>query len=219
MPFFEGLARRHVVAHLKQEYTRGLTSEGSLGYHGTSIYALRYCIDHGVIPGATGRGPRSRPIEAQNGDLYFWRVGDLRDKYGAYDPIREASSYAPLIAQGHHLIELLGLLRDNRRHQIAAAEFLLGSEEFWRGYLDGVGLTMSAEEIDGYVEEAETHRGLVVGISLEAQGRYPIVDVSAIYGDDGWRIETGGAGLPYNLIRGIQPVGAEARDFLERLYS
>lgn len=216
MPWFERASQQRVREHLRGEYVRGLTGEGCIGFHGTSIYALQYAIEHGVLPGATGRGERERPIDAVNGDLYFWKVGDSQDKYGAYNPIGESRSYARLTAQAHHLAELLGLRRDNRRHQISATEFLLDFEEYWQRYLDETGLTMSVEELENYVEEAEGKKGLVVGIALETERRYPIVDVSPL-GDDGWRIETRGMGLPYTFIRGIQPIGAEAHAFIERL--
>lgn len=200
----ETLSANQIKRHLKQEFSRGLTESGSLGYHGTSIYTILYCLKFGVLPGATDRDTPRTAVDPDNGDLYFWKIDN--SKYD-YDPISLASSYASSIAQRHHLIEILGLDRANLNHQKAAMEFLYDHPEFRKGFLELIGLEMNPEDLEGRISKAYDHKGVIIGIDQSVTAEFGIVDMESYTNDDGWKIQTNGRGLPFNYIRGISALG------------
>lgn len=209
----EWLRGNPIREHIRAEYTRGLTDEGCLGYHGTSIYSIEYVLKSGIFPGATGRTMPKRPVDPENGDLYFWKI----DHFGDDNAFTEAKRYASHIAQRHQLVELLGLDRANYRHIVAAMEFLSDDPKFRKRYLNDVGLEMDPDDLEEPIAEAYQHQGVIVGISEDAARQFRIVDVGTLFRDDGWRLEANGVGLPFNYIRGIHPLGQLEREFLDSI--
>jgi|GEM_PF-5254877 len=201
-------------------FQRGLSdTEGTLGYHGTSIEAVRCLIRDGALPGG------------ENGELYFFgqdedkflpRVRDQWErnvKWGVINPIVETHVYANHIAGQHALAKALGLRLNDPRvverrgffdeyfdWDVYVEELVLGSKIF------GV----SSQTFQDIYDDARMHLGVVIGLSVDIQNDVPIHT-----GDPGEASELklclGEQGVRINRITGIHPLGAIERNFLDSL--
>ena len=81
-----------------------------------------------------------------------------------------------------------------------------------------MGMGYRENQVEEAIIEALKYKGVVVGLDQSVKKAYTLEDVGK-FGDDGWRILTGGRGLSYQYIRGIKPLGPKEQEFLDSLGS
>lgn len=201
--------------HIRQEYRRGLTADGCIGLHGTSLNALHYLLANGVLAGETRVGR----FAGEKGDVYFYRLA----KRGIIFPVdlEEATWYAQTNAMRHFLYAELDLEIQKRQDE-AMIDFLIDrriagvTDPMYRKLFERRG--WDPQEIEKLLELGLEQRGIIVGIREEVGEKYSISERDLWGGmTDDPRIITAGRGLPFTEIIGIRALGEAEKAFLDDL--
>lgn len=208
--------------NLVDELDRGLTYDGCIGFHGTTIDTLMYVINHGIIPGRT-TGEWTGKYTINQGDIHFWPIDKPTDNWIAYgglryDPIKRCEGYAGRKAADFALLRLLGLSVDSlgELEKIAGEVTNVYSRSRREMLQRLVNMGYGENQVEETVVQALKYKGIIVGLDQSVINTYILEDVGKL-GDDGWRISTRGRGLPYRYIRGIKLLGPKEREFLDSL--
>lgn len=214
---------REVITHLSTVAERGRvlpTDAHHGGIHGTSIEAIKYVIDNGVLP---GRIAHDRRMHYEPGDISFYptrELAELAKQHHVYVPpdsdrqLEDVVDYARLITEEHGLLTKLGYNIGNPEATDAVRSLVLDDI---RTYFLDQGKTQ--EEIDDAIQAVSPLRGFLIGFSPEIQSTPGITfthgDADGREGDLNMR--TNGRGLPYRYISGIEPLGPVEKAYLEGL--
>lgn len=161
-------------AKIQELATRNLEHPDIVGYHGTSLEALEYLRDYGVL----ARGKGSVP-----GAIYFYPVPGKFPKMPAVynvstaaEAVEETQDYADQLARDHHLLRLLGLSLNRREIVKRAADITArwyypdGRGEQWlpKEYTNGVQYFASAgialEPLEAAAKKAILRKGVVLAL-------------------------------------------------------
>src|SRR3989344_1618615 len=98
-PGIHELNNTDLQRYLVNEVNRGLTYDGCIGFHGTTMDTIMYVMKHGIIPGRTAPEQTGK-YTIYSGDIHFWPIDKPKTDhwlaYGGstYDPIIRCEGYA-----------------------------------------------------------------------------------------------------------------------------
>jgi hypothetical protein len=219
----ENESRKPIINPEIVRYFRGKIYSGpisqSFGFHGTSIETVQTIMEKGVLPGRTrplDQTPYSQPTP---GDVFMWKtkwnsdgtlnttIYDALSRDNRYNPFEESVGYAELIAQRHCFARLTGLDITNKHEDRIAGQLSCNEDTMPNSYVKEMWLRgFTRNQLEAARRIANTHKGVVIGLSCKIENDYPIIDVNLV-GDDGWKIVTGARGLPFTYITGLVPLG------------
>lgn len=206
-------AIRDYVIH---EYHRGLTPEGCIGLHGTSLEAIQYLLAKGVLPG----GIKNHRMDEEPGEVFYTPL----EHAGTISPVdmQMGTWYAKKNGARHFLSTQLGLdLSKPQSHAIVNSLVNHTSVPFsddskFQKLFATKGWDHS--KMQNLVELAEEQMGIIIGIRTQVGNKYQISDTDRLGGhNDGPRIITKGKGLPFTDLVGILPLGNRERQFFNSL--
>lgn len=210
--------------YLVAMFEKGLSdTQGTIGYHATSIESIQYLIRTGHLPGSQSEElPGAHNAwRMQKGDLYFY---PRKSKFPDYDPnvskyfldeggvIVAVSDYAHRIASVHYLLTKLNLGLENQDYNNGARELLSGMfiseiREF-RETLYSLDITDA--QIDQALKEAKERKGIILGLGVSLLKTHQVRDGDRNAGD--LRINFP-SGMDYTYISGVESFGKHEREF------
>lgn len=208
---------RYIIAAAE----RGIDAADIVGFHGTSVEALEYLRDHGVLIAGEGGGPGTE------NSLYFAPINSQfpkmpkvpkylgENKMAAF---KHAISYAERISQEHNFVTQLGLeledpkIRENAMVLVEHFQDESPFQEAWSFFQkQGISYEILAKALNG----CRMRKGVVLALGKE-------IKMYEIKPGDGPEKSPGDyrvvvpEGLPLKTIVGIEPVGQIEWDFLNR---
>lgn len=222
------------AAQIARFFEIGLNNEENTGgYHGTSIEAVMHLIEYGVLPGA--RTTDSPDTDVETGNLHFFpqpnKVEELFPGWERLDPeaaIREKrgpATYAYLTARLHYFLARSGLGLDCNNKVIRSYADII----YERAYPSGI-IIEKEDELLSVCESLGVPRERAKQLLTESVKRKGVVlmfasnvlttEYSPELDDEGDELALKihvPNGLPLKDIAGIEPMGQEEYNFLERI--
>jgi hypothetical protein len=202
-------------------FEKGIEDEGSvIGYHGTSLEAVKVLLETGKMPGYTGRDDNFM----KRGDLNFYPLKSklqdhsLKETFlDKEETLKKTASYAESVSESHYLLKSLEIEIDDKNCEEAArllcSPFLEEDEEReMRQRFLGRGI--NEKELDEAIEKASGKNGVIITISDNILGRYEILPGDQGEGDLKINFSNG---FSVDYIEGIKPIGKENINFFEEL--
>lgn len=185
-----------------------------LGYHGTSVQAIRVLAERGFLPVARGLKRVSGNL---NDTAYGIHVApNMMNKVArtiefrrpqTVDPYDDAMGFAKHIASKHVFFDRYGLNIDRATHHRAAEEMMMGR---FNGEKDHAA-KIRRLKLDPSPREA-VEAGVVLAISDRVAERFKL-----LVGGDGNDINIATNALPIEYIIGMDPQNDAAYDWLDSL--
>lgn len=202
--------------YVVNEYRRGLTGDGCIGLHGTSLETIQYLLANGVLPG----GIKNHRMDDEPGEVFYTPLKHT-GTISSVD-IEMSTWYAKKNGARHFLSSQLNLdLSKPQSHVIVnrlanhTSVPLADNPKFQKLFTTK---GWHPSEIQNLVELAEEQKGIIVGIRTQVSSRYQISNTDRLGGyNDGPRIITKGKGLPFTNILGILPLGDREQQFFDTL--
>ena len=199
-------------------FEKSMDAKGSIGYHGTSLEAIEYLIEHGYLPGRKFDNTGSN----QN-FVYFYPRKSAFPKNskltGDYIPdeklIEDTSTYSKSVAGAHYFMKAFGLdIADSEVEDRAGA--LLGSgEQNWKPaeqyFLDK---GIQKEKLYEVIELARKRKGVVLSLKKKILKEHE-VSRGDVEGED-VKIAVP-EGLSLEMLAGLEPMGEQEFDYFEKL--
>lgn len=200
------------------------TESDIIGYHGTSLEAVKILTATGILPGR--KYDHKVLKEIKKGFLYFYPLESFVPPAGpiefhqGYDPFDGAASYAIDRSREHRFLDSLDLeIGDDKNFELSyLAENGNYPPRNWETelYFDELlKMGFTQPQILTAVRRAYQRRGVVLGISSEVTNYFSILPDP----DDGGLaqvIDTQN-GLPKRFIKSLTPSGRIERAYLNRL--
>ncbi len=194
-------------------FESGLDSEDCIGYHGTSLEALEYMIEHGYLPGNSDQDK----INA----IHFYPLRSAFKDVHSNTPleenvVKEAAGYASDISGEHYFLKKLNIPFDNEETRLKSRYLVIGcpndpsdpNAEY--NYFLKMGVDKRA--LDEALFEARKRKGVVLSFNNEIVKSFKIMP-----GDPGDLKIITPNGLSLDYISGIEPMGQKEWDYLEKL--
>lgn len=218
-----------VSQYLNEQFAAGFTDTSRVvGFHGTSLEAVKQLITTGNLPANTIEDRRHIEV----GDLFFVPIQDRFPNFPTIgfmeDPLAEAVVYANLIAKRHFLMVKLGLDFTNLEQYSLALE-LAAVDKILRPLgkaleicqRDGFNIpenifNMPRTDLQVIIDDSDTKRGVVLGLSESILDHFQPEpgDSGGMFGD--MKINCP-EGLSYEFIKGIKVLGVKESDLFRSM--
>jgi hypothetical protein len=215
--------KKEVEEHLVEVFEKGLEDEECIGYHGTSLEAVEYMLEHGHLPGSC---EADSEYGYEKGSLFFYpRKAAFPDYPGSEnffdndeDAIRDTKVYADIIARFHYIVKALGLDLGNPEHQYLGRVLGEGdspeAEEIIAKLITERGKTR--QEIKDILRDAQKRKGVVISLDKKILEKHKLgAGDDSLAGQD-LRVICP-EGLDFMNISGLEPAGQEEWDFFKTL--
>lgn len=207
---------------------RGIDHDESVGFHGTSIHAVKHLIGKGTLPGGMIEAPNQEYV---HGDLFFYPLNPHTSPSARQKAIEDTAPYAAVVAQRHAFINLLGLDFSQKEHHAWAnaftAERSLDWDDSWvnKQFENFVAfrlgkarstdaLSALKKEIQAAARNASEWKGFVLALDPSVQRDFEIKPGDPGEGD---RCISCPEGLSLSYLSGIRACGPQEENFLETL--
>ena len=206
--------KQEKIKRVIQLFEAGLDSPDCIGYHGTSLEAMDFLIEHGHLPG--GGYDKGSTTDIPDGEkyLYFFPKKSEFSKHELADSfledeeiLEETKGYSQGIAGSHYLLKKLGLNIDDQDLEFKArcltGRIPIDAEEEYQHF---IGLGINEKVLDKTIEEAKKRRGVILVLSKKVLESHVISNGDEEGGDLRILIPEG---LTLEFLSGIEPVGQE----------
>ncbi len=199
--------------------------EHTLGYHGTSLEAVRRIVETGKLDGGLQQWHAHLKHGPIPGDLYFFprranatshpREGDVSDDEEA---IGSAETYAAMLGRAHHFLAYLELPFNVETVEEAHSIFdhiEIAAKHARQFFLDR---GIDAARIRKAERAAEHRQGIVLALHTDLLQSYTVLPTENT--DPQWPPDSKihcPDGLSYRLLAGLEPQGQDEWDFCKQL--
>lgn len=227
---------RQILDIVEQSRNLNEYPEDVVFLHGTSTNAIKVLIEKGALP---ARAYATK--QHKSGDVFVFPLmerfsvrepqGDIVIAHGdeTVNAREEVARYAGMAARKHYLLSYFGLPLNDPYLDMALNQFVAGktvrdikpttsqNKKILEAMRVVIGLAGSEEQLAERFAEANTHRGVVIGIKRSALNVFDVAagDTEAEEGD--LKLGTGRRGLRLSDIGYIEFLGAEGLPFIDEL--